>query len=100
MYFIVLSYFRMYEKINLALVGDTSGEGRGSLTRRNTIDEDDTVEFEYEWDDKGERVVLGKGSFGVVYSAIDMVTKRKMAIKEIPETTTGLARTLYVSHFA
>ncbi len=89
-------HFRMYEKINLALVGDTGGEGRGSLARRMTIDEDDTVEFDYEWDDKGERVVLGKGSFGIVYSAIDLVTKRKMAIKEIPETTTGLASTLYI----
>ncbi len=87
----------MYNKINhtLAIVeADSSGSGeRGMMTRRNTIDEDDTVEFDYEWDDKGERVVLGKGSFGTVYSAIDLITKRKMAIKEIQEKTTGLVWT-------
>lgn len=83
----------MYEKINRALAlldaeGSTN-EGRGIMARRMTIDEDDTVEFDYEWDDKRERVVLGKGSFGTVYSAIDLITKRKMAIKEIPEKTAG-----------
>ena len=83
----------MYDKVNhtLALIDADSSEssGRGTMTRRMTIDEDDTVEFDYEWDDKGERVVLGKGSFGTVYSAIDLITKRKMAIKEIQEKTTG-----------
>ena len=34
-------------------------------------------------------MVLGKGSFGTVYSAMDMVTKRKMAVKEIPEKDAG-----------
>ena len=63
--------------------------GNRKMTRRMTIDEDDVVDFQYEWDDKGERVVLGKGSFGTVYSAIDLVTKRKMAVKEIQEKTAG-----------
>ena len=42
-------------------------------------------------DSGGERVMLGKGSFGAVYSAIDLVTKRKMAVKELSDTG-------YVSH--
>ena len=37
----------------------------------------------------GERVVLGRGAFGTVYSAVDFVTKRKMAVKEIKETDSG-----------
>jgi len=42
------------------------------------------IEYDYEMNDKGAHVVLGRGSFGVVYSGIDMETRKKMAIKEIP----------------
>ena len=35
-------------------------------------------------DEKEGKIVLGKGSFGTVYSGIDMVTRKKMAIKELP----------------
>ena len=42
------------------------------------------IEYEYEMNDNGQRVVLGRGSFGTVYSGFDMVTRKKMAIKEIP----------------
>jgi mitogen-activated protein kinase kinase kinase 5 len=59
------------------------------LTRHMTVDDDDMIEYEYEYNDKKERVVLGKGSFGTVYSAIDLITKKKLAVKEIPEKTTG-----------
>ena len=44
------------------------------------------IQYEYEVDSNGDRVVLGKGSFGAVYSAIDLVTKRKMAVKELNDT--------------
>ena len=83
---------RLYEMINKTLENIDEEEmpsGNRKMTRRMTIDEDDVVDFQYEWDDKGERVVLGKGSFGTVYSAIDLVTKRKMAVKEIQEKTAG-----------
>ena len=77
---------------------------------------DEVTEYEYELDEKtgktshaaflpylyvyvcvcicvcvcaGERVVLGRGAFGTVYSAVDFVTKRKMAVKEIKETDSG-----------
>ena len=42
------------------------------------------IDYEYERNEKGDRVVLGKGSFGTVLSGVDMVTRKKMAIKEIP----------------
>lgn len=83
-------YFRVFEMILCMMDGsrlDKSGSSK--LTRRMTVDEDDVVEFEYELNDQHEPVVLGKGSFGTVYSAIDLVTKKKMAIKEIPEKTVG-----------
>ena len=37
----------------------------------------------------GGRVVLGRGAFGTVYSAVDSVTKKKMAVKEIRESDAG-----------
>ena len=42
-------------------------------------------QYEYEVDSNGDRVVLGKVSFGAVYSAIDLVTKRKMVVKELSD---------------
>ena len=47
------------------------------------------IEYEYEMTDRGAQVVLGRGSFGVVYSGIDMETRKKMAIKEIPVGGSG-----------
>ena len=84
------SICRVFQLI-LSLMDSTRLEKSGSskLTRRMTIDEEDSVEFEYELNDLREPVVLGKGSFGTVYSAIDLITKKKMAVKEIPERTEG-----------
>ena len=41
----------------------TQPGGNPRMLRRMTIEEEDTVDFEYELDDKGEQVILGACPF-------------------------------------
>lgn len=43
------------------------------------------LQFDYEYLETGERLVLGKGTYGVVYAGRDRHTRVRIAIKEIPE---------------
>lgn len=60
--------------------------GATGIQSVSSVDGEDgfKIDYEYELDEKGDKVTLGKGSFGTVYSGVDMVTRKKMAIKEIP----------------
>lgn len=46
--------------------------------------EEQTVDYEYDLDERGCKIVLGKGSYGTVYSAKDKKTQVTIAIKEVP----------------
>ena len=46
--------------------------------------EDQTVDYEYDLDERNCKIVLGKGSYGTVYSAKDKKTQVTIAVKEVP----------------
>ena len=59
------------------------------LSLPTTSEEDRNLDHvEYELDSSNMPVVLGSGAFGRVYSAMDSITKKKLAVKEIKVSET------------
>ncbi|XP_057557714.1 mitogen-activated protein kinase kinase kinase 6 isoform X4 [Hippopotamus amphibius kiboko] len=55
----------------------------------------EVLEFDYEYTESGERLVLGKGTYGVVYAGRDRHTRVRIAIKEIPERDRRFSQPLH-----
>nr|KAF6320605.1 mitogen-activated protein kinase kinase kinase 15 [Pipistrellus kuhlii] len=55
----------------------------------------DTLEYEYDLDLNGNRVVLGKGSYGIVYAGRNLSNQIRIAIKEIPEEDCRYSQSLH-----
>lgn len=55
----------------------------------------DSLEYDYEYDENGDRVILGKGTYGIVYAGRDMSNQVRIAIKEIPERDNRYSQPLH-----
>ncbi|XP_074850086.1 mitogen-activated protein kinase kinase kinase 15 isoform X2 [Carettochelys insculpta] len=55
----------------------------------------DTLEYEYDYDENGDRVILGKGTYGIVYAGRDLSNQVRIAIKEIPERDSRYSQPLH-----
>nr|5UOR_A Chain A, Mitogen-activated protein kinase kinase kinase 5 [Homo sapiens]5UOR_B Chain B, Mitogen-activated protein kinase kinase kinase 5 [Homo sapiens] len=53
------------------------------------------LEYDYEYDENGDRVVLGKGTYGIVYAGRDLSNQVRIAIKEIPERDSRYSQPLH-----
>ncbi|XP_053736714.1 mitogen-activated protein kinase kinase kinase 5 [Synchiropus splendidus] len=53
------------------------------------------LEFIYETNENGNKVILGKGTYGVVYAGRDLSNQVRIAIKEIPEKDSTYSQPLH-----
>ncbi|NXS75663.1 M3K6 kinase, partial [Pandion haliaetus] len=53
------------------------------------------LEYSYEYSESGERVILGRGTYGVVYAGRCLSNQVRIAIKEIPERDSRYSQSLH-----
>ncbi|XP_007520106.1 mitogen-activated protein kinase kinase kinase 5 isoform X1 [Erinaceus europaeus] len=78
---------KFFEMVN------TITEEKGRSTEEEC--EGDSMEYDYEYDENGDRVILGKGTYGIVYAGRDLSNQVRIAIKEIPERDSRYSQPLH-----
>ncbi|XP_048356706.1 mitogen-activated protein kinase kinase kinase 6 [Sphaerodactylus townsendi] len=61
----------------------------------NSCSSPEELEYDYEYTESGNRVILGKGTYGVVYAGRDLSNQVRIAIKEIPERDSRYSQPLH-----
>uniref|UniRef100_UPI00398E5E85 mitogen-activated protein kinase kinase kinase 5-like n=1 Tax=Pristiophorus japonicus TaxID=55135 RepID=UPI00398E5E85 len=56
---------------------------------------EELLEYNYEYTENGDRLILGKGTYGVVYAGRDLSSQVRIAIKEIPERDNRYSQPLH-----
>lgn len=77
------------------MVKEMISDGTGNAVELEGEGDGDTLEYEYDTDETGERVVLGRGTYGVVYAGRDLSNQVRIAIKEIPERDSRYSQPLH-----
>uniref|UniRef100_A0A8C5TCA5 mitogen-activated protein kinase kinase kinase n=1 Tax=Malurus cyaneus samueli TaxID=2593467 RepID=A0A8C5TCA5_9PASS len=77
------------------LVKEILSDAMGSTLELEGEIDGDTLEYEYDYDENGDRIVLGKGTYGIVYAGRDISNQVRIAIKEIPERDSRYSQPLH-----
>uniref|UniRef100_A0A3P8UJG9 mitogen-activated protein kinase kinase kinase n=1 Tax=Cynoglossus semilaevis TaxID=244447 RepID=A0A3P8UJG9_CYNSE len=78
-----------------SMVKEMISDGTGNAVELEGEGEADTLEYEYDTNETGDRVVLGRGTYGVVYAGRDLSNQVRIAIKEIPERDSRYSQPLH-----
>uniref|UniRef100_A0A9J2PSQ3 mitogen-activated protein kinase kinase kinase n=1 Tax=Ascaris lumbricoides TaxID=6252 RepID=A0A9J2PSQ3_ASCLU len=70
-------------KVMASLIEMTSELDGNAGRVLHDCESENRLEFEYELNNNGDRVVLGRGTYGVVYSGRDLTTQRSIVVKEV-----------------
>ncbi|XP_049421111.1 mitogen-activated protein kinase kinase kinase 15 isoform X2 [Epinephelus fuscoguttatus] len=78
-----------------SMVKEMISDGTGNAVELEGEGDGDTLEYEYDTNETGDRVVLGRGTYGVVYAGRDLSNQVRIAIKEIPERDSRYSQPLH-----